>query len=123
MFRMRSIMLIIVMVVSICSLTARERILINYGWEFHRGDWPESKIVSVELPHSYNVEECLEGFDYYQGEATYSRILNREELNSNGRTFVRFGAACLIAEVYFNDKFSEPFLCLSSSTLALSSLQ
>lgn len=78
------------------------RMTIDSDWTFQRGDHGAGESSVVSLPHSYNVEECMEGYSYYRGEALYSRTLQASELTPGKRHFIRFGSAALTAEVFLN---------------------
>jgi beta-galactosidase len=98
------------------NLCARQSMLIDSSWLFMQGDsaglagqamspadtnWNDSNWQTVSIPHNWGWAEAQEGKDFYRGPAWYRRELNITP-ETGKRYFLRFEAASLVADVYFN---------------------
>ena len=89
------------------------------GWSFHRGDLPnaqkikfdDSKWKKVSIPHCYNIKSGQSGganhflwdrAEYYKGPAWYRYNLKVDKLPADKSVFIRFDAACEVADLYVN---------------------
>jgi beta-galactosidase len=80
------------------------------GWKFIRADvngaeaaaFDDSKWTQVTLPHTWNDKDTLSGGNYYRGPGWYRIKLDIPETAKEKRVFIRFEAASLVADVYFN---------------------
>ncbi len=86
---------------------------IDDGWRFLRDDAPRAAAVdfddshwqSVTIPHTWNARDGQDGGnDYHRGPAWYRRHLSVAPELANKQLFLRFEAACLVADVYVNGK-------------------
>ena len=73
----------------------RKVININDNWTFEKNGRGEI----VQLPHSFNAVDGQETADYYRGRCCYTKILPPME----DKTYIEFGAANSVAEVYVNN--------------------
>lgn len=79
-------------------------------WRFIRSDvngaesttFDDSGWSKVTLPHTWNAEDALKGGNYYRGPGWYRKKLDISQADKDKRVFVRFEAASLVADVYFN---------------------
>ncbi len=80
------------------------------GWKFIRADvngaeaaaFDDLKWSQVTLPHTWNDQDTLKGSNYYRGPGWYRIKLDIPETAKEKRVFIRFEAASLVANVYFN---------------------
>jgi beta-galactosidase len=80
------------------------------GWKFIRADvngadavsFDDSKWTEVTLPHTWNDKDTIGGGNYYRGPGWYRIKLAIPQEAKNKRVFIRFEAASLVADVYFN---------------------
>ena len=97
----------ILLTAALCSLMAsqalaqREARTINDNWEFKLPT--DKQWTSVNIPHTYNLD-AYQGRSYYQGKATYRRILSLPEIKPGYRYFLKIDAASKAASVKVNDK-------------------
>ncbi len=76
---------------------------LNDHWTFAKdpaGEWQE-----ITLPHTWNVEDGMDGGgDYYRGKGWYRRLLRKADLPEAQRYYLEFPAANASADVYLDDK-------------------
>jgi beta-galactosidase len=80
------------------------------GWKFIRADvndaetisFDDSKWSQVIVPHTWNDQDTVGGSNYYRGPGWYRIKLAIPETAKEKRVFIRFEAASLVADVYFN---------------------
>jgi beta-galactosidase len=83
---------------------------VNDGWKFIRTDvngaqapaFDDSKWTEVSVPHTWNDKDTLKGGNYYRGAGWYRTKLSIPQSAKGNRIFVRFEAASLVSDVYFN---------------------
>lgn len=83
---------------------------INDGWKFNKADVNDAETIDfndsawtvVSLPHTWNDKDTLRGGRYYRGPGWYRLKLAIPESAKDKRIFVRFEAASMVADVYFN---------------------
>ncbi len=92
------------------SLGNRGITKLDMGWKFFRGDAPQAETSafddrtwkSVQVPHTWNVEDGADGGSYYRGPGWYRLHFELSDAVFKKRLFLRFGAASLVAKVYLN---------------------
>jgi len=99
---------------SFCCTTASARVEtpLTSGWKFIRedvngassADFNDSQWQAVSLPHTWNVEDVVNSQNYYRGPGWYRTKLPIPESARGKRIFIRFEAASIVADVYFNGK-------------------
>jgi beta-galactosidase len=82
------------------------------GWKFIKADvnnteaaaFDDSQWSEVILPHTWNDKDTFGGSSkkYYRGPAWYRTKMAIPEIAKGKRVFIRFDAASLVADVYFN---------------------
>lgn len=84
-----------------------EYIPLNNDWSFHRGfQASPSGILSVNLPHTWNVADGMFGnTDYYRGLCTYSRKLLLAPEDAGKRVFLKIDAAQTVADIFVDHRF------------------
>lgn len=91
----------------------RPTINLDPDWRFVKSDVPDaahpdfedSDWDRVSVPHTWNVDDGADGgANYYRGPAWYRRTisLTADQLKTDRRQILRFGAASLVADVYVN---------------------
>ncbi|MCJ7730438.1 MAG: beta galactosidase jelly roll domain-containing protein, partial [Sedimentisphaerales bacterium] len=83
---------------------------VTKGWKFIRADvngaeapkFDDSSWTDVAVPHTWNDKDTLKGGNYYRGPGWYRTELAIPESAKDKRVFIRFEAASLVADVYFN---------------------
>ena len=81
------------------------------NWRFIRGDangasaidFNDSKWQTVSLPHTWNADDVINS-QYYRGPGWYRTKLPIAASAEGKRIFVRFEAASIVADVYFNGR-------------------
>ena len=97
----------ILLTAALCQLIAsqtfaqREARTINDNWEFKLPT--DKQWTSVNIPHTYNLD-AYQGRNYYQGKATYRRILSLPGIKPGYRYFLKIDAVSKAASVKVNDK-------------------
>ena len=90
---------------------SRENQRLDAGWHFkladapgaEKSDFDDSGWEAVSLPHNWGWQEAQAGKNYYRGPGWYRRELD-VGAQPGKRYFLRFEAACLVADVYLNGK-------------------
>ncbi len=80
------------------------------SWKFIRADvngaesisFDDSKWSQITIPHTWNDKDTIGGGNYYRGPGWYRTKLAIPENAKERRVFIRFEAASLVADVYFN---------------------
>ncbi len=83
---------------------------INNGWKFVRADvnnaetidFNDSAWTAVTLPHTWNDKDTIKGGRYYRGPSWYRLKMDIPASAKEKRVFVRFEAASIVADAYFN---------------------
>jgi beta-galactosidase len=115
---MRTVAAVVILLVFVLDLSAREETRLDSDWKFLRGDppgvagqamspadvnWIDSSWQTVSIPHSWGWEDAQQGKNYYRGPGWYRRELVVQPQNGK-RYFLRFEAAGSVADVYLNGK-------------------
>ena len=92
----------------------RQEVTLEDGWRFEQGDpagaegveFKDAGWKSVVVPHTWNhadeSKSAPADASYLRGPGWYRRTLDLPEDKNGGRTFLRFEAASLVADVYLN---------------------
>lgn len=92
----------------------RQEVTLKDGWQFTQGDPAAAETVdfkdgewkSVNVPHTWNQadepQSATAKSPYLRGPGWYRRTLELPEAKADGRTFLKFEAASLVADVYLN---------------------
>ena len=83
---------------SIC-LAQRKATTINDNWSFKKQN--DKEWTQVNLPHTYN-HDAYNSRNYYQGKASYKRILKLDSVCSDKRYYLKVDAASKYATVSIN---------------------
>jgi beta-galactosidase len=115
---MRTVAAVVILLVFILDLSAREETRLDSDWRFMRGappgvagqamspadaNWIDSSWQAISIPHSWGWEDAQQGKNYYRGPGWYRRELTIQPQNGK-RYFLRFEAAGSVADVYLNGK-------------------
>src|SRR6478735_5818574 len=93
----------------------RNKISINAGWRFWKGDLVDAAAPSfndrswqtVSLPHTWNVSDPFDDEpEYYRGAGWYRRTLSLTPSLRGKRLFLFFEGANQVAEVYVNGQLA-----------------
>jgi len=103
--------LISILLCSVANGEARENQLLDSGWRFKLGEVPNGESPglddaawqSVSLPHNWGWEDAQQGKPIVRGPGWYRRQLEITP-QPGKRYFLKFEAASLVADVYFNGK-------------------
>ena len=80
----------------------RHIININKEWEFAK---PEQEKVLVNLPHTWNAEDGMDGgADYFRGTCHYTKTIKRSELPEADCYYLEIQGASSSADVFVNGK-------------------
>lgn len=87
----------------------RHKINLNENWFFAKTDKMPTHILreweAITLPHTWNAIDGQDGGnDYYRGTCMYARILEKPDMEPDGRAILEFLGAAMITEVYINGK-------------------
>jgi len=107
---------VVIALLGLCSILHAERLetVLRDGWRFQQGDpaaaettgFKDNEWNFLSIPHTWNhADEPLkesENGRYLRGPGWYRRTLEFSENPSSDRTFLRFEAASLLADVYLN---------------------
>lgn len=93
---------------SIPETAGRQSVPFNTDWQFHFAYDFEKKAVkqTVTLPHTWNVEDVLEGIDYKKTTGIYEKSLEVTETMQDKRLFLYFEGANKVATVLINNRFA-----------------
>lgn len=92
----------------------RSLITLTEGWNFKHGDivkaetiaFDDSRWEPITIPHTWNdpkePQMVTKGARYLRGPGWYRRILDFPEVSPDQRTFLRFEAAAVVADIYLN---------------------
>jgi beta-galactosidase len=108
---MRTVAAVVILLVFVSDLSAREETRLDSDWRFIKGDaagaadpeWIVTNWETISLPHSWGWEDAQRGKNYYRGPGWYRRELVVQPQNGK-RYFLRFEAAGSVADVYLNGK-------------------
>jgi beta-galactosidase len=83
---------------------------VTKDWKFVKADvngaeslaFDDANWTDVAVPHTWNDKDTLKGSNYYRGPGWYRTKLAIPESAKGKRVFIRFEAASLVADVYFN---------------------
>jgi len=89
---------------------SQNMISVNQGWKFIRADvngaespsFDDSKWLQVTIPHTWNDKDTITGGNYYRGPGWYRIKLDIPQSAKEKRVFIKYEAASLVADVYFN---------------------
>ena len=101
---MRKIIALLVLLVSLLPLTARDIYSLNDGWQFffkHENESENARIVT--LPHSWNTDPQA-GAQFNETTANYLRDVFLPEEWSSKRLFVKFYGAQSVANFFVNGR-------------------
>ena len=105
------------------DVVGRGRVLLNRGWQFHRGDVPKAFEVkaktgqweAVDIPHCWNAMDVFDGrnvYDgyevnngFYRGPGWYRKGFTLGNETRAKRVWVTFEGAFQVAEVWLNGKY------------------
>ena len=111
---MKHLFSLIIVLISLCSISAQDSHRLIKGWEYVKGDlgssWEafrptkQSKLpiwTPVNIPHSFNAYDAVDpDVAYYQGPGWYRTFLSVDNPYENGRTLLHFEGAGQKTEVY-----------------------
>jgi beta-galactosidase len=113
-FPLLSIYIFVVAVFVIRSAAAhaspRVEQIINSDWRFKKADVPnankidfnDSQWQQLNLPHTWNAQDVFNDDGYYRGPGWYRKVLAIPKSAKGKRVFLRFEAASIVTDVYFN---------------------
>ncbi len=116
-FPLLSICTFVVNVFVICSTAAhaspRVEQAINSDWRFKKSDVPnankidfnDSQWQQLNLPHTWNTQDVFNDDGYYRGPGWYRNVLAIPKSAKGKRVFLRFEAASIVTDVYFNGTY------------------
>lgn len=101
------LVLLLFLLTNLLQANVRQKISINSGWKFHKGELTGNNIKweSVNLPHTWNAEDMLDDIPgYYRGIAWYQKELCVPESMQSKEIYLYFEGANQDAVVYINHK-------------------
>jgi beta-galactosidase len=106
------IFVITVFVIRSAAAHASPRVeqIINSDWRFKKADVPnankidfnDSQWQQLNLPHTWNAQDVFNNDGYYRGPGLYRKVLAIPKSAKGKRVFLRFEAASIVTDVYFN---------------------
>ena len=106
---MKTLLILLILGLSFMGMTSQLRAQsrfdeeINNGWNFKGSSILGDSINEmVTLPHTWNIKDAQEGFEYYRGNGTYSKMLLIDKSFNGKRIFIRFEGVHTVADVFLN---------------------
>jgi len=106
----KAVLVITMMTACIANGQSRSVTAVNDDWKFIRSDvneaqtpaFDDSKWTEVSIPHTWNAQDTPKGGNYYRGPGWYRKKIVIQQSAKDQRVFIRFEAASLVSDVYFN---------------------
>jgi beta-galactosidase len=99
-----TIILFLMAFVNLSHGQTRQTFLINSNWNFSYGYEFVDKWQRVELPHTWNQYDALNGkLDYYRGIGIYQKSIKIDKAWKGKRLFIKFDGANTVTNLFIND--------------------
>lgn len=96
---------LIALTLSITSLSAREVININRGWQFTPGwEVQKNKYTDINLPHTWNLDALSGKIDYFRGLGNYVKHIEIPSQWKEDKIYIRFKGSNHTTDLYVNGK-------------------
>ena len=102
---MKRFVFVVLAVVAVGQLSARDVVNINRNWEFFSNiETSSDKALTVNLPHTWSNDALSGKQDYYRGIGNYMKNIDIPLTWRNKRVFIRFRGAGTVTDVLVNGR-------------------